>query len=145
MPEGLTAISGKTFSGCANLTAVTIPGSVTTVSKSAFAGCSALTDVYYGSTRDEWQMVTIANGNDPLFSTHVTIHYNSGGGMKGDVNGDNTVDAKDLTALARHVARIETITNATLLKNADVTREGGVTAADLTKLARYVARIISEL
>ena len=65
--------------------------------------------------------------------------------MKGDVNGDSVVDAKDLTVLARHVARIETITDATRLKNADVTGEGEVTAADLTKLARYVARIISEL
>ena len=65
--------------------------------------------------------------------------------MKGDVNGDGEVGAADLTALARHVARIELITDVTLLQNADVTGEGGVTAADLTKLARYVARIISDL
>ena len=56
-----------------------------------------------------------------------------------------TVDAKDLTTLARHVAKIETITDETLLKNADVDGENGITAADLTKLARYVAKIISEL
>ncbi len=58
----------------------------------------------------------------------------------GDVNGDNAVDAKDLTALARHVAKIETITDATLLKNADVDGKNGITPADLTKLARYVAK-----
>ena len=63
----------------------------------------------------------------------------------GDVNGDNAVDAKDLTALARHVAKIELITDETLLKNADVDGKNGITAADLTKLARYVAKIISEL
>ena len=66
-------------------------------------------------------------------------------GTPGDVNGDGVVDAKDLTALARHVARIEAITDETLLKNADVTGEGDVTAADLTKLARFVARIINTL
>ncbi len=65
--------------------------------------------------------------------------------LLGDVNGDNTVDAKDLTVLARHVAKIELITDAMLLQNADVTGEGQVTAADLTKLARYVAKIISTL
>ena len=66
-------------------------------------------------------------------------------GLPGDINGDTSVDAKDLTALARHVARIESITDETLLKNADVTGDNDVTASDLTKLARYVARIISEL
>ncbi len=65
--------------------------------------------------------------------------------LPGDVNGDNTVDAKDLTTLARHVAKIETITDAALLQNADVDGVNGITAADLTKLARYVAKIISEL
>ncbi len=68
-----------------------------------------------------------------------------GAALPGDVNGDGEVNAADLTALARHVARIEVITDAALLANADVTGEGDVTAADLTKLARYVARIISEL
>ncbi len=65
--------------------------------------------------------------------------------LLGDVNGDNAVDAKDLTALARHVAKIETITDATLLKNADVDGKNGITPADLTKLARYVARITQTL
>ncbi len=72
-----------------------------------------------------------------------TIHFNHE--HKGDVNGDGEVDAKDLTALARHVAKIETITDETLLQNADVTNDTEVTAADLTKLARYVARIIDTL
>ena len=61
----------------------------------------------------------------------------------GDVNGDSEVDANDLTALSRHVAKIEEITDEALLKAADVNSDSGVDANDLTVLSRYVAHIIS--
>ena len=60
----------------------------------------------------------------------------------GDVNGDKEVDANDLTALSRHVAVIEQIKDAALLKAADVTKDNEVDANDLTMLSRYVAQII---
>ncbi len=72
-------------------------------------------------------------------------YYVESGLLLGDVNGDSEVNAKDLTTLARHVARIEQIEAADLLANADVDRNGDVSASDLTKLARYVARIINTL
>ena len=64
---------------------------------------------------------------------------------KGDVNGDGRVNANDLTALARHIARIELITRSSRLKNADVNGDQQVTADDLTHLGQYVARIIPNL
>lgn len=67
------------------------------------------------------------------------------GGMLGDVNGDYNVDAKDLTHLAKHVAKISTITDAGLFKAADVNSDGEVDAKDLTHLAKYVAKIIASL
>jgi len=66
-------------------------------------------------------------------------------GVKGDINGDSKVDAADVTALARHVGQIETVTDAQLLKNADVTANSSVDADDLTKLARFVGQIDIEL
>ena len=63
--------------------------------------------------------------------------------MTGDCNNDKTVDAKDLTALARHLAKIEMISDVQILKNADTNRDGVVTALDLTQLAKYVAKIIT--
>lgn len=63
----------------------------------------------------------------------------------GDVNGDGIVSAEDLTALARHVAKIEEITDPSVLKAADVDGNEEVDANDLTKLARYVAKIIDTL
>lgn len=65
--------------------------------------------------------------------------------LLGDVDLDGDVDAADLTKLARHVSKIETITDPQSLINADVTFEGDVAANDLTKLARYVSHIIDSL
>ncbi len=65
--------------------------------------------------------------------------------VRGDVDLDYDVDAADLTALARHVASIESLSSLKAMGNADVTGDEFITAADLTKLARYVAHIIDEL
>lgn len=64
---------------------------------------------------------------------------------KGDVNLDGEVNADDLTALARHVAKIEALTDSYALQSADVDNNGSLSADDLTKLARYVAKIIPSL
>ncbi len=63
----------------------------------------------------------------------------------GDLNGDNEVTATDLTALACHVAKLNSLTDETALSNADVTKDGEITATDLTKLAQYVAKLIDTL
>ena len=65
--------------------------------------------------------------------------------IPGDVNGDGEVNAKDLTVLAKYVAKISTITDADLLSAADVNKDGDVNAKDLTHLAKYVAKIINAL
>lgn len=62
-------------------------------------------------------------------------------GLLGDVNLDGTVDAKDLTLLSRHTAKIQYITDPQALANADVNQDGSITAVDLTKVARHVAKI----
>ena len=62
--------------------------------------------------------------------------------LKGDLDLDGDVDASDLTLLARHVGRIETLTGQALL-NADVNGDGNVDSEDLTMHARYVAKIIT--
>ena len=64
--------------------------------------------------------------------------------LLGDVNGDGEVDARDLTALARHVAKIQTL-DKQYWAAADVTGDDAIDASDLTKLARFVAKIITAL
>ena len=63
---------------------------------------------------------------------------------RGDITGDGLVDANDLTALSRHVAKIEEISDQKIVKMADVDGDGWTDANDLTVLARYVAMIIQE-
>ncbi|MBQ2766620.1 MAG: hypothetical protein IJF49_00905 [Clostridia bacterium] len=66
-------------------------------------------------------------------------------GLLGDVNLDGTVDADDLTILARHIAKIEPMVKTAALANADVTGDGMIDANDLVLLSRYVAKIIPSL
>ena len=45
IPNGVTAIGDRAFSSCSNLTSIEIPNSVTTIGSSAFYGCSNLTSI----------------------------------------------------------------------------------------------------
>ena len=45
IPSGVTSIEKEAFSGCTNLTSVTISDSVTSIGKSAFEGCNGLTSI----------------------------------------------------------------------------------------------------
>jgi hypothetical protein len=85
---------------------------------------------------------------DGVIMNDFTANVNSGkvtvaNGLLGDVNLDGAIDAKDLTLLARHSAKIESLTDSRALANADINKDGSITAADLTKLARHVAKIES--
>ncbi len=150
IPDSVVSIGYAAFVWCSNLTSVAIPDSVTSIGEGAFWGCTSLTDVYYGGSEDDWSAIEFGEHNEYL--TSATIHYNSTGAedepdesTPGDLNGDGKVNAGDLTILARHVGKVETMEDETALANADVTGDGNVDASDLTKLAQYVGKIISSL
>jgi len=50
IPDGVTGISERVFSGCSRLTSVTIGNSVTSIGWYAFSGCSSLTSVTIGNS-----------------------------------------------------------------------------------------------
>lgn len=62
-------------------------------------------------------------------------------GITCDLTGDGKTDSADLTALLRHVAKIEEITDAGLLKKADVNGDKVINAKDVTKLAQFLNAI----
>ena len=72
--NGVTSIGHEAFSYCTSLTSVTIPDSVTSIGHYAFSDCESLKDIYYTGTQDEWNNITIGDGNINL--TNATIHYN---------------------------------------------------------------------
>ena len=72
--NGVTSIGHEAFSYCTSLTSVTIPDSVTSIGHYAFSDCESLKDIYYTGTQDEWNNITIGDGNINL--TSATIHYN---------------------------------------------------------------------
>ncbi len=49
IPNSVTSIGSKAFSGCSGLTSITIPSSVTSIGSKAFSGCSGLTSVTINS------------------------------------------------------------------------------------------------
>ena len=75
IPDGVTSIGWHAFNWCDSLTSITIPDSVTSIGGCAFAYCSSLKDVYYSGTQEQWEKISIGNGNGSL--TNATIHYGS--------------------------------------------------------------------
>lgn len=45
IPDGVTSIGDKAFSGCSGLTSIVIPDGVTSIGNRAFEGCSNLTSI----------------------------------------------------------------------------------------------------
>ncbi|MBE6559585.1 MAG: hypothetical protein E7662_00555 [Ruminococcaceae bacterium] len=64
--------------------------------------------------------------------------------LRGDVDLNGDIGASDLTALARHLAYMETITDSVALGTSDTKIDNSVDAADLTALAKYLAYMIDD-
>ena len=76
LPNTLTYINYRAFDNCHSLTSIAIPASVSTIGASAFYGCDGLKDVYYGGSAEQWNAISIDDGNEAL--TGATIHYQNG-------------------------------------------------------------------
>ncbi len=75
IPESVTRIGNFAFNECNNLKNITIPNSISNIDFYTFRNCSNLTDVYYSGTKEQWQQITIAEGNENL--TNASVHYNN--------------------------------------------------------------------
>ena len=67
--SGVFYIDNNSFKGCTSLASIEIPASVTTIGEYAFYGCDSLKDVHYLGTEEEWNAITIPEGNDQLTAT----------------------------------------------------------------------------
>lgn len=91
IPEGVNSIEDFAFYKCTGLKYVSIPESVTSVSEDSFYRCSALNiTCKKGSTAD----------NISLYPSGSTIVYYV---EKGDINGDGSIDMRDVILLMKYV------------------------------------------
>ena len=83
IPEGITSISHRAFSGCSGLTSITIPSSVTSIGDYAFCGCSGLTTIRVDSqnknydSRNNCNALIVTSTNKLIQGCKTTIIPNS--------------------------------------------------------------------
>ena len=166
IPDSVTSIGDSTFQGCTNLTSVTIPDSVTSIGWDAFDDCDNLTDIYYSGTESEWNQISIG---DSAIPSGVTIHYESEPvtttttttttlrpnlpTIRGDVDGNNTVEVSDAVEILNYYSQkaaglnpvfSETATeNEAIFNLADVDKDGEITVQDAVLILTYYAKAAS--
>ncbi len=64
--KAVRAIGAGAFKDFMNLKKIEIPFNVTSIGENAFSGCSALANITYHGKLKEWELITIAQGNEPL-------------------------------------------------------------------------------
>ncbi|MBR5168435.1 MAG: leucine-rich repeat protein, partial [Salinivirgaceae bacterium] len=121
IPEGVTKIGSRAFSGGSRIDSVYIPAAVTTIGANAFAGCSALTIYCEAASQPsgwdakwnpdkrpvKWGVTNLANmkpdstnfnftiTNDSLCEVEVTKYYGTSGNMV--IPAKTTINGKEYT------------------------------------------------
>ena len=100
IPDSVTGIGDCSFAECESLSAVTIGNSVTSIGLYGFSRCTVLADVYYTGTQEQWDAISIKEGNEPLLEAtlHVLITE-----APGDLDGVEGVNEDDVIYLLQHL------------------------------------------
>ena len=71
IPDKVSMIAEDTFIQCGGLKSVAIPISVDLIENHAFIECFALSVVHYAGSRDQWESITIGEGNECLTGAEI--------------------------------------------------------------------------
>ncbi|MBE6708358.1 MAG: hypothetical protein E7578_03840 [Ruminococcaceae bacterium] len=130
IPDTVTGIGEKAFEDHTEITSVTIHKDVTAIDSSAFYGCENITICCYaGSVAEQY-----AIDNEMTYKIIDEEEI-----LRGDVNGDGSVNAADVTLLGRKLAGNDIV----LSEGADYNDDGNVNSSDLTLLRRKLAGAVS--
>ncbi len=66
IPSSVTTIAQETFSGCTSLSRVTFSNTLSEIQENAFMDCGGISVVAFSGKEEEWNAITIANGNEVL-------------------------------------------------------------------------------
>lgn len=132
LPESIKVINDETFYSSKYLKSVTLPNTITSIGENAFAYCNSLTDVYFLGSKQEWNSIVIASGNEWL--TSATIHYNYVP-VEGDVNMDGSFTVADVVMLQKWLLCAGDIT---YWKAADLCEDGRLDVFDLCLMKRLL-------
>ncbi|MCR4744924.1 MAG: leucine-rich repeat domain-containing protein [Lachnospiraceae bacterium] len=80
IPSKVKKIGKSAFEGCSKLKKVTFSKKVKSIKANAFSGNDNLETVFYSGSEDDWDKISIADGNDDL--TGADINYNNSTGKK---------------------------------------------------------------
>ncbi len=152
IPEGVTAIGSDAFSGCKSLHTVYLPTTLTSMAaKAIYPSTTALTAVYSKATTPaEIVRTSFATRTYTTTTLYVpigtkatyaaTINWKSfknivemDFAVRGDVDGDGTIDVADVTTLVGLILGSDTKNSA-----ADVDGDGTVDVADVTELVTII-------
>lgn len=144
--KGVTNIETGTFDFCTNLTSIEIADSVTSIGRYAFYECSNLKniniphnvtwigdDAFYGC--DDLKISCTINSYAQEYAESNGILYIATL-LKGDANGDNRVDFKDILAINKHrfgKGKLEGL----YFEASDITGDGIVDFKDILRINKY--------
>ena len=77
LPKALKEIPEAMFYYCRNIENIEIPSGITSIGVYAFYDCTNLKYVFYASSQEDWEKITISSFNENL--TSAVIHYNATG------------------------------------------------------------------
>lgn len=66
VPNGVELIGWGAFQGCVSLKYISFPGTVRYIRKDAFRGCDSLSGILFRGTPQQWEKITIEEGNEAL-------------------------------------------------------------------------------
>lgn len=69
--SNVTSIGEGTFAFCGSLADVKIPAGVTRIESGAFSGCSRLAEVSYSGTEEQWEAISVGDGNEALLQAAI--------------------------------------------------------------------------
>ena len=130
VPDSVKKINRFAFGSCTSLSYVKIPAGVTQIALSAFYNCPNLT---LGVYDDSYALQYAKDYNIPYV---LLDEY-----KLGDVDGNGTVDIRDVTEIQKHLAELGEPLGELNLYAADVNGDGDVDISDATAIQMFLAEL----